>query len=184
MIWYAFAETTKHVPVASYKGLVWWSLDDSTLIPTFVDFDNRGVVHYRPEKAINCHDQDHNSLFKEEVRDTPDATFSAVWTTQSTLSISKPESSPRWSSPRALTVVESTRGLSRAGFNQGVFLKRLSKSIAFWFRREITKTNQEPYRRTWPREGRLTICLEVVVEPTCSKGEEELFLPLVKGLIL
>lgn len=62
MVLYAFADSTKHVPVASYKGLVWWNLDNSTLIPTFVDLDNEGEVYYRPEKAINGHEQDHGSF--------------------------------------------------------------------------------------------------------------------------
>lgn len=53
MVTYAKSGTHNHVPVALYQGLVWWSMNGSSLIPTIVDLNRPGVVYYKPERVID-----------------------------------------------------------------------------------------------------------------------------------
>lgn len=44
--------STPNEPVAHYNGLIWWSIDRTHLVPTFIDLENPGEVYYSPKKAI------------------------------------------------------------------------------------------------------------------------------------
>lgn len=59
-----YAPKTMAEPTASYNGLIWWTVKNQYIIPTFVDLHDPGKIYYRKDKIVsvqrglkmhNCH---------------------------------------------------------------------------------------------------------------------------------